>query len=70
MNVSSQTPLAARRRAQNLYIGLASLILIGIVIEGVLIGPSLFAATRWGREVHVYPGALLFLLTLLLPIAW
>jgi hypothetical protein len=68
MNISSQE-LDARRWAYHFYLGVAGLILIGIVIEGLLIGPSLFTATRWGREVHVYLGAVLFLLALLLPIA-
>lgn len=36
--------------------------------EGLLIGPSLFAATRWGRAVHGDLGAVLFLLILLLPV--
>jgi hypothetical protein len=69
MNVSSQERTMSRRWPHQLYLGLTSVILIGIVIEGMLIGPSLFAATRWGREVHVYLGAVLFLLTLLLAIA-
>lgn len=67
MNITSRG-LIARPWAQMLYLGLASLILIGIVIEGLLIGPSLFGATRWGRAVHGDLGAGLFLLTLLLPV--
>jgi hypothetical protein len=69
MHVSSQEPPVARSFAQKLYLGVASLILIGIVIEGLLIGPSLFAATTWGRAIHAVLGAVLFLLTLLLPVA-
>lgn len=69
MCVSSQGIPVARRWAQNLYLAVASLILIGIVSEGVFIGPSLFAATRWGRAVHGDLGVLLLLLTLLLPVA-
>jgi hypothetical protein len=69
MHVSSQEPPVARRWAQKLYLGVASLILIGIVSEGLLIGPSLFADTTWGRAAHIALGALLFLLTLLLPVA-
>ncbi len=69
MHVSSQDPPVARSFAHKLYLAVAGLILVGIVSEGLLIGPSLFAATRWGRAVHGDLGALLFLLTLLLPLA-
>ena len=48
---------------------MASLILVGIVSEGLLIGPSLFASTSWGRAAHGELGVLLLLLTLLLPVA-
>ncbi len=69
MHVSSQGTPAARSFAQKLYLGVASLILAGIVSEGVFIGPSLFADTSWGRAVHAVLGVLLLLLTLLLPVA-
>jgi hypothetical protein len=69
MHVSSQEPPVARRWAHKLYLAVVSLILIGIVSEGLLIGPSLFADTRWGRAIHAVLGGLLFLLTLLLPVA-
>ena len=69
MPISFQEPPGARNFAQKLYLGVASLILIGIVSEGVLIGPSLFAATHWGRTIHGDVGVLLFGLSLLLPVA-
>jgi hypothetical protein len=69
MPISSQGLPVARRWAHKLYLVMASLILIGIVIEGVLIGPSLFTATRWGQAVHGDLGVVLLLLTLLLPVA-
>jgi hypothetical protein len=69
MHVSSQKSPVARHWTQKLYLGVASLILIGIVSEGLLIGPSLFATTHWGRAVHGYIGVLLLLLALLLPVA-
>jgi hypothetical protein len=69
MCVSSQRIPVARRWAQNLYLAVASLILCGIVSEGLLIGPSLFANTNWGRVTHAVVGVLIFLLTLLLPVA-
>jgi hypothetical protein len=52
-----------------MHVSSQELILIGIVSEGLLIGPSLFADTTWGRAAHIALGALLFLLTLLLPVA-
>ena len=58
----------ARTVAQKLYLGVASLILLGIVSEGVLIGPSLFAAMHWGRTIHGGLGVVLFGLSLLLPV--
>lgn len=69
MHVSTQEPSVARHWAQKLYLGATGLILIGIVSEGLLIGPSLFAATHWGRTLHFELGVLLLLLTLLLPVA-
>lgn len=65
MHDSSQEPPVVRSLAHKLYLAVASLILIGIVSEGVLIGPSLFADTRRGRAIHGDLGAVLFLLTLL-----
>ena len=69
MHISSQGPLVARRFARKLYLAVAGLILVGIVGEGSLIGPSLFASTGFGRAAHGDLGVLLFLLTLLLPVA-
>ncbi len=69
MHVSSGGPSVVRRIAHQCYLGVASLILIGIVSEGLLIGPSLFANTSWGRAAHILLGGLLFLLALFLPVA-
>jgi hypothetical protein len=68
MHVSSGEPPVARSFTHKLYLAVASLILLGIVSEGLLIGPSLFADTHWGRAVHSDLGAGLLLLTLLLPV--
>ena len=68
MHDSSQEPPVARSFVHKLYLAVVSLILLGIVSEGVLIGPSLFADTHWGRAIHGDLGAVLFLLTLLLPV--
>lgn len=68
MHVSSGEPSVVRRFAPKLYLIMVSLILLGIVVEGALIGPSLFAATNFGRTIHGDLGGLLLLLTLLLPV--
>jgi len=52
MHVSSGEPPVVRRCAHKLYLVFVSLIFLGIVSEGVLIGPSLFADTHWGHAVH------------------
>ncbi len=68
MHVSSGETPVVRIFAHKLYLAVASLILLGIVIEGLLIGPSLFADTTWGRKAHALLGGVIFLLTLLLPL--
>jgi hypothetical protein len=68
MHISSGKPSGARRFAHTLYLAVAALILIGILTEGLLIGPSLFAGTTWGRSVHGHLAGPLLLLTLLLPV--
>lgn len=62
-------PAARGSWACNLYLGLAGLILVGILAAGMLIGPSLFSGTKWGRDAHLGVGTLVFFLTLLLPLA-
>jgi hypothetical protein len=69
MHVSSQGTPAARGWGQGLYMILASLILLGILCQGFLIGTSLFAGTVWGRAAHGVLGLVLLPLTLLLPLA-
>ncbi len=59
---------ADRRWARNLYLVLAGLILLGILVEGLIIGPSLFGVTSSGLGAHLNVGALLLLVTLLLPV--
>jgi len=68
MHISSQKPRVAGSWGQKLYLGMVGLILICIVTEGLLIGPSLFAATHWGRAIHGYLGVLISLLALALPV--
>jgi hypothetical protein len=68
MHVSSGEPSVVHHFAPKLYLIMISLILLGIVVEGALIGPSLFATTSFGRTIHGDLGGLLLLLTLLLPV--
>jgi hypothetical protein len=68
MHISSHGTPVARHWAQILYLVLASLILLGILSQGLLIGPSLFTDTTWGQVAHGVLGTLLLLLTLLLPL--
>jgi hypothetical protein len=69
MHISSQKSSVVQRIAYQCYLGMVSLILLGILIEGLLIGPSVFEVTKWGRVSHAVLGALIFVLTLLLPLA-
>ena len=66
MQVSSQNAPVARRWAQNLYLVLASLILLGIFLQGFLIGAWLFGGATWGRDGHAFLGLVLLVLALLL----
>lgn len=63
---TSQSAPVARRWAQNLYLALASLILLGIFLQGFLIGAFLFAGATWGRNAHSSMGLVLLVLSLLL----
>lgn len=69
MQVSHKKTPVAHSRILLFYLTLAGLILPGILIEGFLIGTSIFAGTAWGRATHGALGLLLLLLTLLLPLA-
>ncbi len=66
MQVASKRMPVARSWAQNLYLGLASLILLGIFLQGFLIGAWLFGGATWGRNGHGFVGLLLLILSLLL----
>jgi len=68
MQVSSQRA-PARRWAQYLYLVLASLVLLGIFLQGFLIGAFLFAGAVWGRDAHSVLGLVLLVLALLLALA-
>jgi hypothetical protein len=59
MHISSREPSVVRHFVHKLYLIMVSSILLGIVVEGVLISPSLFATTNFGRPVHGDLGALL-----------
>ena len=51
MHVSSLEPSVVHRFAPRLYLIMISVILLLIVVEGVLIGPSLFAITTLGAPL-------------------
>jgi heme A synthase len=65
MQVSSHEA-PARRWVLNVYLILASLILLGIFLQGFLIGALLFAGAGWGKEIHSFMGLVLLVLALLL----
>ena len=69
MQVSYKKTPVTHSRMLLVYLTLAGLILLGILIEGFLIGTSIFAGTTWGQAAHSALGLLLLLLTLLLPLA-
>ncbi len=49
MQVSHKETVVTRRWALILYLTLAGLILLSILIQGFLIGTTLFAGAAWGR---------------------
>ena len=64
MQVSHKKTSVMYSRVLLLYLTLAGLILLGILIQGYLIGTSTFAGTAWGQAIHGALGLLLLLLTL------
>lgn len=66
MQISSPTIPTHCQGWKDVYLIVAGLILLGIVCEGLLIGPSLFTTTHWGRAAHGDVAVALFVLTLLL----
>src|SRR5262245_42939524 len=69
MQVSSKPIVVTRRWALKLYLTLASLIFLGILTQGFLIGATLFAGAGWGGDAHAINGLVVLILTLLLPLA-
>jgi hypothetical protein len=66
MQVSSQDAPVTRHWAQTLYLVLASLTLLGIFLQGFLIGAYLFGGAIWGKDAHSITGLALLVLSLLL----
>src|SRR5712691_10709321 len=56
MQISSQDTPVARRWAQTLYLVLACLTLLGIFLQGFLIGAFLFGGAIWGKDTHSIVG--------------
>lgn len=68
MQVAHNKTLMKQRWTLFVYLTLAGLILFGTLMQGFLIGTSLFANASWGETAHSIVGMLLLLLTLLLPL--
>ena len=66
MQVASQNTPVARRGALNLYLVLAVLVLLGIFIEGFLIGAFLFGGAGWGVAAHRFTSLGVLVASLLL----
>ncbi len=66
MQVSAKETPAAGRWAQNLYLVLASLMALGIFLQGFFIGALLFSGATWGQNVHAFMGLVLLVVSLLL----
>jgi len=66
MQVTSQDAPVTRRWAQTLYLVLACLILLGIFLQGFLIGAFLFGGAIWRKDAHGIAGLALLVLSLLL----
>ncbi|HLW01146.1 MAG TPA: hypothetical protein VKT82_20985 [Ktedonobacterales bacterium] len=70
MDVSYKKAAAAPRRwALTIYLTLASLIFLGILSQGFLIGALLFAGASWAGDAHALGGLIVLILALLLPLA-
>ncbi|GHO89218.1 DUF6220 domain-containing protein [Dictyobacter formicarum] len=68
MQVAPNKTFMPQRWTLFVYLTLAGLILSGTLLQGFLIGTSLFADAAWGQTAHSILGMVLLLLTLLLPL--
>jgi hypothetical protein len=66
MQVSAKGAPVARQWAQTLYLVLACLTLLGIFLQGFLIGAFLFGGAIWGKDAHSIVGLALLVLSLAL----
>ena len=69
MDISSKTIVSPRRWALIVYLTLASLMFLGILTQGFLIGALLFAGAGWAGDAHTIGGLVVLILALLLPLA-
>lgn len=69
MDVSSKTIVSPRRWALIVYLTLTSLMFLGILTQGFLIGALLFAGAGWAGDAHTIGGLVVLILALLLPLA-
>lgn len=69
MDISYKAPAVPRRWALQVYLTLVSLVLLGILTQGFLIGALLFAGAGWAGDAHAITGTLVLFLALLVPLA-
>lgn len=69
MDASYKAPAVPRRWALIVYLTLASLIFLGILTQGFLIGALLFVGASWAADAHAIGGLVVLILALLLPLA-
>src|SRR5690242_16475464 len=69
MDSSYKVTAVPRRWALQVYLTLVSLILLGILTQGFLIGALLFAGAGWAGDAHALTGLVVLILTLLLPLS-
>ncbi|HLZ58950.1 MAG TPA: hypothetical protein VKR06_18560 [Ktedonosporobacter sp.] len=65
MEMQHQSVSSLARWAQNVYVALAGLILLGIFTQGFLIGAMLFGGSASGRQAHGLLGMILVVFVLL-----
>jgi hypothetical protein len=69
MDVSYKAATSPRRWALIVYLTLTSLMFLGILTQGFLIGALLFAGAGWAGDAHTTLGLVVLILALLLPLA-
>lgn len=68
MDISYKSVASPRRWALTVYLTLTSLMFLGILTQGFLIGALLFAGAGWAGDAHATLGLVVLILALLLPL--